>query len=244
MKKSLLFLFVLPLLLGACGGKKGDTQTGESENKIVLSEETPPLKTISIDKGKLKMHQDGYSIGKDTELIELQKQLKNDSCDIIGITWVWDCSPGYPDMPMKIEYNKYTAVLKLIYTQNNVIEEYKNVYPDCLSDFLKKEKFFYSIESYCKDAKYDFNNREMKNHAVGAEPEQSEVDGSVKIVKEYIKEYANDASSIKFLEWSKVSPAGEYWVVRCKYKGTNALGGIVTENVWFYIQDGKVVKTK
>ena len=55
---------------------------------------------------------------------------------------------------------------------------------------------------------------------------------------------SKDASSIDYLEWSKVSQLGENWIVRCKYKGTNSMGAIVTENVWFYIQNNKVVDTK
>ena len=208
-------------------------------------EELPPLKTIKSNAGRLKMHDNGYSIGKKTELTELRKQLKNKDCDIIEIVWVWDCSPKYDDMPMKIVYNKTTGNLKEIYTKTNVIEDYKNITPKCLDEFLKnKEHSFYSLENYCKDATHDFNNREMKQTAIGSKPEQSELDASVKVVKDYVKEKAKDASSIDFLEWSKVSSLGDNWVVRCKYKGTNSFGAVVTENVWFYIQNNKVVDTK
>lgn len=210
-----------------------------------LKEELPPLKTSSSNAGRLKMHDNGYSIGKKTELTELRKQLKNKDCDIIEITWVWDCSPKYDDMPMKIVYNKTTGNLQEIYTKTNVIEDYKNITPECLEKFLKNgEKSFYSLENYCKDATHDFNNREMKQTALGTKPEQSELDASVKVVKDYVKEKAKDASSVDFLEWSKVSSLGDNWVVRCKYKGTNSFGAVVTENVWFYIQNNKVVDTK
>lgn len=234
---------VLVGIITSCGNSSSENNS--SSKSDVLNEEVPQLQTKTIDVGKLKMHQDGYSIGSKTELTELEKQIKDEEVGTIEITWIWDNSPKYADMPMKIVYNKIDGVLKLIYTQNNVIEEYKNIMPECLSEFLKNgEKSFYSLESYCKDAKYDFNNREMTNKAVGEKPAQSELDGSVGIVKDYIKENANDASSIKFIEWSKVSSFGDYWVVRCKYKGTNALGGVVTENTWFYIQNNQVIKTK
>lgn len=84
----------------------------------------------------------------------------------------------------------------------------------------------------------------MKVTALGSKPEQSDLDGSVKIVEEYIKSIAKNASSVDFLEWSKVSNIGENWIVRCKYKGTNSFGALVTENAWFYIQDNKVVNIK
>lgn len=213
--------------------------------KIILIEELPPLKTSYSNAGRLKMHEEGYSIGKKTELTELLKQLKNKNNDIIEIIWVWDCSPQYSDMPMKIIYNKTIGNLKEVYTERNVIEDYKNITPECLEQFLKNgEKSLYSLESYCKDASHDFNNREMKQTTIGAKPDQNELDGSVQIVIAFVKSNAKDPSSIDFLEWSKVSSLANNWIVRCKYKGTNSFGTIVTENLWFYIQNNKVIDTK
>lgn len=246
--KQLLFCLSIILIATSCSNDKptnaGDT-SGNGTQNANLKEELPPLKTISLDAGRMKMHENGYSIGKKTELTALLKQLKNKDCDIIEIVWTWDCSPKYDDMAMKIVYNKTTGNLKEIYTKTNVIEDYKNITPDCLEKFLENgEKSFYSLESYCKDATHDFNNREMKVTAIGEKPEQSELDGSVKIVKDYLKSNAKDASSLDFLEWSKVTYSGENWIVRCKYKGTNSFGANVTENAWFYIQNSKVIDTK
>lgn len=245
--EKLITVFILTVILTSCGNSGNDSNSVEKlDTKVtLLKEEVPQLKTKKIDVGKLKMDQDGYSIGERSELTELENQLQDDAVGTIEITWVWDSSPKYADMPMKIIYNKIEGNLKQIFTQNNVIEEYKNIMPKCLLEFLENgEKSFYLLEDYCKDAKYNFNNTEMTNKTAGNKPEQNELDGSVKIVKEFIKENAKDASSIKFIEWSKVSIFGEFWVVRCKYKGTNAFGGVVTENMWFYIQKNQVVKTK
>jgi hypothetical protein len=246
--KQLLTLLSVTLIIASCSNdsiqKVSEDSKPESSNSN-LKEERPSLSIIKSNMGKLKMHDNGYSIGKKTELTELGKQLKNKDCDVIEIVWVWDCSPKYDDMPMKIVYDKTNGSLKEIYTSTNVIEDYKNINTVCLEQFLKnEEKSFYSLENYCKDAKHDFNNREMKVTAIGAKPEQSDLDGSVKIVKDYVRSNAKDASSIDFLEWSKVSYIGENWIVRCKYKGTNSLGAIVSENVWFYMQDNQVLKTK
>jgi len=246
--KQLLFFLAIILIATSCSNDKptnaADT-SGSATQNANLKEELPPLKTISFDAGRMKMHENGYSIGKKTELTALLKQLKNKDCDIIEIIWVWDCSPKYDDMTMKIVYNKTTGNFKEIYTKTNVIEDYKNITPECLEKFLRNgEKSFYSLESYCKDATHDFNNREMKVTAIGEKPEQSELDGSVKIVKDYLKSNAKDASSLDFLEWSKVTYSGENWIVRCKYKGTNSFGANVTENAWFYIQNSKVIDTK
>jgi hypothetical protein len=247
--KHLATSIAIIFLAASCSNDSPTNTTDNSVNTQIattLKEELPPLKTCRINVGRLKMHDNGYSLGKKTEVTEFKKQLKNKDCDIIEIIWVWDCSPKYDDMPMKIVYNRRTQNFKNIYTKTNVIEDYPNINEECLKEYLKKEKAFYSysLTDYCKDSKMDFNNREMKQTAIGAKPKQSELDASVKEVKDFIKEKAKDASSIEYLEWSKVSSLGDNWIVRCKYKGTNSLGAFVTENVWFYIQNNKVVDTK
>src|SRR5258706_7284426 len=180
---------------------KTDSVKSTSEKVIttdnVLKEELPPAKTCKLNLGKLKMSDDGYSLGKKTELTELLKQVKNKDCDIIEIVYVWE-TPPYDDMPMKINYNRREGRLKEIYTQRNVIEDYTNITDACLTSFLRGgEKDFGSLSNYCKDVNHDFNNREMNQITIGPKPGQSELDGSVKIVKDYIKENAKDASSIE-----------------------------------------------
>lgn len=240
--KNLIVVIIL-ISLTACGNSSSnETEDSKSTN---LKVETPPLNTETVDLGKLKMNQDGNSVGNKTELSKLEELVANDDINLIEINWIWDSSPKYDDMDMKITYDKVNAVLKMIYVKNNVIEEYSNVFVDCLLDYLKSgEKGFYGLEKYCKDSKYDFNNREMTIRAVGEKPKQSELTGSVPVVEIFVKSNAIDASSIDFLEWSKVSAFSEYWIVRAKYKGKNAVGGVVTENTWFYMQNGEVIKTK
>lgn len=223
--------------------KQQGTSVKKDSTKIVLKEELPAAKTCQSDLGVLRMDVNGYSVGKKTELTELRRLLKNKDCDIIEITYEWKGSYG-DNIAKKIIYDKREKRLQDISTHNNVIEDYKDVSVEGLKMFLDKgEKSFYSLADYT-DAKYDFNNREMKQKTVGNQPSQSEWDGSVKVVADYIKTNSKDASSVKFLEWSKVSPFDEFWIVRCKFKGTNSIGAVVTENKWFYIQNDKVVKTK
>lgn len=253
--KNIVALLVVALTITYCSTDKAknDVQSKadtlksnveEATPKIVLEEELPAAKSCELNLGKIKMSDDGYSLGKRTELTELLKQLKSKKCDIIEIVYVWE-TPPYDDMPMKVIYNRREGNLKEIYTQRNVIEDYTGISEACLISFLKNgEKYFSSLSDYCKDAKHDFNNREMNHIAIGTKPEQSEFDGSVEIVKVYIKKNAKDAPSIEFIEWSKVSPLGENWVVRCKHKGTNSFGAIVSENTWYYIQNSKVVDIK
>lgn len=218
--KNLKTLVSAIIIIGLTSCGNSSSESSESSNTIQLSIEAPTLKTETVDLGKLKMNQDGNSVGKETELTKLQELVANEDIDLIEITWIWDSSPKYDDMPMKISYDKMNADLKLIYVKNNVKEEYSNVFKECLLDFLESGgKEIYGLEMYCKDSKYDFNNRQMTNRAVGEEPNQSELTGSVSIVEDYVKSNANDASSIDFLEWSKVSSFGEFWIVRAKYKG-------------------------
>ncbi len=247
MKNFILLLF-FTLIVISCSNSENDTANKETSipEKPKVVDELPPLKTCSSNIGKVKTNGDG-SIGSKTEMTELLKLLKNKECDIIEISFIQMSPPdrNYEDMALKVVYNRRTLLLKSIFSKNNISEDYSNVTELCLIQFLKSgKKNFNSIESYCKDSKYDFNNREMKQTAIGTKPEQSELDASVKIVKDYINNNAKDASSIEFLEWSKVTQFGENWIVRCKHKGTNSFGAIVTENNWFYIQNGKVVNTK
>jgi hypothetical protein len=246
---SLFLTIVFTLLICSCGNTNKSASNQQSEvvkkdsAKIILKDELPPLKTCSSDLGVLKMDVNGNSVGSKTEMTELRKLLKNKECDVIEIIYEWD-SETYENMPKKIVYNRRDGTLKDIYTKTNVIEDYSGVDEAGLKKFLDKgEKNFYSLSDYT-DAKYDFNNREMKKKTVGNQPSQSELDGSVSIVKDYIKANSKDASSIEFLEWSKVSSFDVYWIVRCKFKGTNSFGAVVTENKWFYMQKDKVVKTK
>lgn len=248
MKKIIINLVILFVTVSCSNdsSKKSEETSNSEHPKTALKEELPPLKTCKSDIGKVKTNGDG-SIGSKTEMTELLKLLKNKDCDIIEITFIQKSPPdrNYDDMPLKVTYNRVTGLLKSIFTTNNISEDYTNVNEECLMEYLKSgKKNFNSLESYCKDAKYDFNNRDKKQSAIGNKPEQSELDASVKIVEDYIKQNAKDASSVEFLEWSKVSQFGESWIVRCKYKGTNSLGAVVTENVWFYIQNSKVIDTK
>ncbi|MDO9578628.1 MAG: hypothetical protein Q7J16_12155 [Candidatus Cloacimonadales bacterium] len=246
MKQILILLIIIFVLIG-CSDKpiKESNKTDlEKSNEFKLKEEIPPLKTCKIQLGDFEMGVDGYSLGKETELTELLKQLNNSDCDVIEISYGWTgMSSGY--CPTKLVYNRIKKNLKQIYLENNAFEEYKNVSEECLKDFLKKgHKLWWNLESYCDNVSGGWDYSKVKHNAIGPMPEQSNFDGSVLIVKNYVKSNAKDAASIEFIEWSKVTNYGENWIVRCKFKGSNSFGGVNTQNVWFYIQDNVVVDTK
>ena len=250
MKKTYLLIVVIAIMtLMGCRNQNGkpsdktEENTTESEvsSQSVLLEDQPPIRKVQENIGTLKQHQDGYSIGKETEWTKLQKLLSDEGNDLIEINWIWDCGPQYGDMPMKLVYNRTKGQLTRTFTQTNVEETYSGVSPEALRAFLdNNEKDIYAIERYSKDAKYDFNNREMHNTKAGEKPEQDS-DGTVKLVADFIKE---NMSNAKILGWSKVVAYSDYWAVRCEYRAKNISGEYITNNIWFYIQNGQVVALK
>ena len=113
-------------------------------------------------------------------------------------------------------------------------EEKKSRTPQDESVFMKEER----------PSMVDSRNQLCQNcdSLRGIKPEQSRNDGSVQVVKDYIEENAKYPRSIRYKEWSKVTDYGDMWVVRCKFKGKNSFGEIADNDMWFYIQNGKVVK--
>jgi len=87
-------------------------------------------------------------------------------------------------------------------------------------------------------------NSEITSSKMGAEPESDQKDGSVKAVEEFVKSHAQNPNTFQFLEWSEILSEGDYWKVRCKYRGVASFDKEVTTNAWFYIQNNKVVYTK
>ena len=66
--------------------------------------------------------------------------------------------------------------------------------------------------------------------------QNSEWDGSVRQVKDYLKKNLKDPKSTEYIEWSPVqkTPNGGY-AVRVKYRSKNSFGGFVVENQIFYL---------
>jgi hypothetical protein len=77
----------------------------------------------------------------------------------------------------------------------------------------------------------------------GPEPKQSLLDGSVEIIREYVRDLTKDPSP-RFEEWSKVSSLGDKWAVRAKFTYKNSVGVSRQDNLWFYIVGSKVVSIK
>lgn len=79
----------------------------------------------------------------------------------------------------------------------------------------------------------------------------SEYDGSVPCVEDYIKEHLNDPSSYESVEWTKVVKldtsfarlySGAQYATVAKYRAKNGFGALVLQKTMFYFTDyGKVV---
>jgi hypothetical protein len=65
--------------------------------------------------------------------------------------------------------------------------------------------------------------------------ENSAWDGSVRQVKDWLYENANDADSLEFVEWGPVVKlTGDFgYAVRCKYRAKNVFGGYVLKHQMF-----------
>lgn len=82
---------------------------------------------------------------------------------------------------------------------------------------------------------------------LGPKPRNSEWDGRVDPVVEYLKDNLNDYEDSEWLEWSPVTKVTigkePYWAVRLKLRAKNAFGGKILKNVVFLIRNNQVVQT-
>jgi hypothetical protein len=77
-----------------------------------------------------------------------------------------------------------------------------------------------------------------------AEVVNSSWDGSVKQVKRWLEENANDPRSIEYISWGSVhKEPGGYWV-QCKFRAKNGFGALIIQGMEFHLDNaGNVVKT-
>lgn len=85
--------------------------------------------------------------------------------------------------------------------------------------------------------------KQLRKKYFGAPPVQSGWDGSYSEVKKFLKDNANDPSSISIEGCSSVGVDDKQgWVVGCTYFGNNAFGGKIKKSNWFIIKNGVVTK--
>lgn len=166
MKNKKVIIILIALFFFCCVGKYKENKLEEQQtNSVEQFEEKSSISDTTINLGVLKTDKNGNSIEKINEFTTLKNLLKDTDIQLITINYILKGLPPYEDISMQLVYNETQKSLILIYTKNNVIEEYSNVCRECLIDFLNSYNGnFYSISNFCKDSKYDFNNREMKNN--------------------------------------------------------------------------------
>lgn len=83
---------------------------------------------------------------------------------------------------------------------------------------------------------------------LGEKPKNSEWDGSVLAVKEYLQNNLNDYSSSEFVEWSTVTKiyVGKepYWAVRLKLRAKNAFGALILRDTYYFMRKNTVIFSK
>ncbi len=177
---------------------------------------------------------DGYGTpkSKTTQYGAMRWLLKNHSQDRLRVDYIEKFDSG-TTFPRVVEYSRSSKVLIMTHKKTNV----RNIWRGVEEDSFKNNV-------WGKGIKDEIDRSQKYISALGEKPSQSEFNASVPVVVDYVKNNATDKDSIKFLEWSKLSPLGKNWVVRAKFSGKNSLGATVTHNQWFYIQYGQVVGVK
>ena len=83
---------------------------------------------------------------------------------------------------------------------------------------------------------------------LGPKPKNSEWDGSVLPVKEYLQAVLNDYNSSEFVEWSPVVKTyikkEPFWAVRLRLRAKNGFGALILRETYYYIRNNKVVKSE
>lgn len=105
-------------------------------------------------------------------------------------------------------------------------------------------KIFYQLaklapenQSYQERAKY--YDRQIRY--IGNKPKIVEFTGAVPCVETYLSFTLNDPDSLHIDTWGKMIAGDAGWLVWCKYRAKNVLGGYVTKAELFTIRHDKVV---
>lgn len=74
----------------------------------------------------------------------------------------------------------------------------------------------------------------------GEAPVLNPWNGSYPVVRDFLREHANDPASIKMDGCSDIFRSDDGWLVSCRYLGSNAFGGTVRSANWFTVSQGRV----
>lgn len=144
---------------------------------------------------------------------------------------------------------KYGSILddETIYIYENKpiskeLEEYKTekelkLGEKRINDIKEREEY---IDEHKKEIKQSIKEQELENKL--KKVENSTLDGSVRQVKDYLKQNLKDPKSYEPIEWSEVYRNGNNYIVRHKYRAKNSFGGYVISNQKFVLNsEGNII---
>lgn len=215
-------------------------QSGEIDNfnnEIVISGDT------IIDLGELELDENGCIKGPVTEISSMRDILNKTNVDniVIQLTTV---SKVYGKTNKIYQYSSSDKIFRDITMNTFVVWELDNLSRDEFKEELNNSNictFMFGIgERYL-----ELNRNAGEDIFVslaGAKPYQSS-SGTVKCVKEYIKENSYNSDKVKFINWFNPVPDTKNlcWSVKCVYKAPNALGTIIQTTAYFKVRDDKVI---
>lgn len=112
-------------------------------------------------------------------------------------------------------------------------------------EYINTAENLFSNNSKIENVKEILVERKKTISLIGEKPENSEWDGAVRPVTEYLRRHLKDPDSVEYIEWSPVHityvEGQPFWRVRVKYRAKNSFGGYVIEEQLAYIVNDQVV---
>jgi ribosomal protein S26 len=105
-----------------------------------------------------------------------------------------------------------------------------------------------SLPSSGSGTSYTSSGSYTSDGGLGPMPKNSEWNGTVPEVDQYLKSHLNDYDSAEYVEWSEVKEVKikdtSYWGVRLKLRAKNGFGAYKLMTAYFFIRNGRVVFTE
>jgi hypothetical protein len=107
------------------------------------------------------------------------------------------------------------------------------------------EKIYREALAEEKKVEQERKTQEAEAAIIGTQPTLRAWDGGVDCVDKYLKNVLNDYDSSEYVEWSpvtKIKVKGQpYWAVRLRLRATNAFGGKIMKDTYYFIRHDRVV---
>lgn len=158
------------------------------------------------------------------------------------IVWRWSNPKEETNVIIKLKGDILVAALHASTTikEDNIKEE---KYLIMRLKKIKKHSYKAARITRNKGQKFVLNYRMFAKF--GKRPYQSKKNNAVPLIIKLMKKYANDPSSLTFIEWSELEDdLNNGYKVMVAYRGRNALGALVFKRETLFIQHNKIVKSE